>query len=77
MVEGDDLTVPATMADIKAIEKSIGSALEARFLELQNLDKLKMLKHLMEVSLHLLIHLSRKIILMMILMSFMRSLMML
>ena len=37
MVEGDDLTVPATMADIKAIESSIGSTIEAKFLELQNL----------------------------------------
>ena len=37
MAEGDDPTAPATMADIKAIERSIGSALEARFLELQNL----------------------------------------
>ena len=37
MVEGDDPTAPATMADIKAIEKSIGSTIDAKFLELQNL----------------------------------------
>ena len=37
MVEGDDPTAPATMADIKAIETSIGSTIDAKFLELQNL----------------------------------------
>ena len=37
MAEGDDPTAPATMADLKAIETSIGSALEAKFLEVQNL----------------------------------------
>ena len=37
MADGDDLTVPTTMADIKAIETSIGSTIEAKFLELQNL----------------------------------------
>ena len=37
MAEGDDPSAPATMADIKAIEKSLGSAIDAKFLELQNL----------------------------------------
>ena len=37
MADGDDLSVPATMADIKAIETSIGSTIEAKFHELQNL----------------------------------------
>ena len=37
MAEGDDPSAPATMADIKAIEKTIGSTIDAKFLELQNL----------------------------------------
>ena len=37
MADGVDLTVLATMADIKAIETSIGSTIDAKFLELQNL----------------------------------------
>ena len=37
MVDGVDLTVPTSMADIKAIETSIGSTIDAKFLELQNL----------------------------------------
>ena len=37
MAEGDDPTAPATMADISAIEKSLGTTIEAKFLELQNL----------------------------------------
>ena len=37
MAEGDDPTAPTTMGDIKAIEKSIESTIDAKFLELQTL----------------------------------------
>ena len=37
MAEGDDPTALATMGDIKAIEKAIGSTIDAKFLELQTL----------------------------------------
>ena len=37
MGDETDLTVPATMTDIKAIETSTGSTIDAKFLELQNL----------------------------------------
>ena len=37
MADGDDLLVLATVADIKEIETSIGSTIDAKFLELQNL----------------------------------------
>ena len=37
MADGVDLTLPATMADLKSIETLIGSTIDAKFLELQNL----------------------------------------
>ena len=37
MADGVDLTLPATRADIKSSETSIGSTIDAKFLELQNL----------------------------------------